>query len=143
MANDDMDQDRLTRIDITAIIVVVVVVYLDRPDGTLEPRRGAYGKRLAVCSSFHTASNPECSRALERGWKNAKGFCGLSLYRNPLLTFHESCCSLYSKRGAHRYVSVNSKVHETLPLAMDYDMAITRKPFGTFEHFCIEVLFLA
>ena len=69
MANDDVDQDRLTRIDITAIIVVVVVVYLDRPDGTLEPRRGAYGKRLAVCSSFHTASNPECSRALERGWK--------------------------------------------------------------------------
>lgn len=50
-------------------VIVVVVVYLDRPGSTLEPRRGAYGERLAVCSSFHTASNPECSRALERGWK--------------------------------------------------------------------------
>ena len=28
---------------------------------------------------------------------------------------------------------VNSKVHETLALAMDYDTAITRKPFGTSE----------
>ena len=66
-----------------------------------------------------------------------KGFCGLSLCRNPLLmpTFHESCRSLYSGRGVHQYVSVNSKVHETLPLAMDYDMGITRKPFGTSEQF--------
>lgn len=45
---------------------------LSRPGSTFEPRRETYGERLAVCSSFHTTRNPECSRALERGWKLAR-----------------------------------------------------------------------